>query len=76
MASKTLDERLIPSIQYVTPTTGGTVNVNASGHVRLLVNPALTISGGTVLGALTAFAVGSFATYIFNTTSSQWYRVG
>ncbi len=48
MASKTLEERLIPQVQYTTPTTGSTVTVNTNGHVRLLLNPAGSLLALTV----------------------------
>lgn len=48
MATKTIDERLIPAVQYTTPTTGSTVTVNSSGHVRLLINPAGSLLALTI----------------------------
>jgi len=101
-----INERLTPSTQYVTPTTGSTVNVNDAGALTLLINPAgtllaltialngsptdgdrinlgssqaittLTMSGGTIVGPLTTAAVGTFASYQYNATSSSWFRVG
>lgn len=106
MSTQTLDSRLVPTVQYVTPSTGDTVTVNSTGHVRLLINPSgslltltvalpgspsdgdliqigssqiittLTMSGGTIIGALTALAVATFASYIFNSTAGKWFRVG
>ena len=106
MATSTLDTRLIPSIQYTTPLTGGTINVNAGGYVKLLINPAgsllaltialpaapsngdvlelassqaittLTMSGGTIVGPLTAMAIGTFASYVFSTDADEWFRIG
>lgn len=104
--TSTLSVRLIPAIQYVTPTTGSTVNVNTNGYVRLLINPAgtlvaltvalpaspqdgdilelcssqvvtgLTMSGGTIIGALTSMAVATFAKYTYSATAAQWFRSG
>lgn len=101
-----MDTRLIPTIQYATPTTGQTVTATASGNVTLLINPAgtllaltvalngspsdgdrlniassqavttLTMSGGTVIGPLTTAAIGTFATYMYSGSSSNWFRVG
>lgn len=48
MATKTIDERLIPAIQYSAPTTGGTVTVNNTGFIKLLLNPAGTLATLTV----------------------------
>lgn len=48
MAYKQVDERLIPSVQYTTPSAGNTVNVNNSGHIRLILNPATTLATLTV----------------------------
>jgi hypothetical protein len=103
--SKTMDERLIPQIQYATPTTGATVNVASNGFVKLLINPAgsllaltvslpsspsdgdvlnlastraittLSMTNGTVIGALTSMAIGTFATYMYHTTTNEWWRV-
>lgn len=105
MASTTLDSRLVPTIQYATPTTGSTITASTSGNVTLLINPAgtllaltvalnaspsdgdaltiassqaitgFTMSGGTVIGALTTMAVGTFATYMYSATSAQWFRI-
>jgi hypothetical protein len=102
----TLNSRLVPTIQYVTPSTGGTVTVNTNGWVQLLINPSgsllaltialpgspsdgdivqlcssqavttLTMSGGTVIGPLTTLAIGTFATYIYSSTASVWFRIG
>ena len=106
MATKSIDERLIPIVQYATPTTGSTVTVGTTGYIQLVINPAgsllaltvalpgspqngdvlelcssqaittLTMSGGTVIGALTTMAIGTFASYIFNSTAGQWFRNG
>ena len=106
MANRTIDERLIPSTQYTTPTTGSTINANNAGNLTLLINPTgsllaltvalngspiegdrlnigssqivttFTMTGGTVIGPLTSLAVATFATYQFNATASQWFRVG
>lgn len=48
MATKTTDERLIPAVQYTTPTTGATITVNTTGHVRLIINPAGSLLALTV----------------------------
>lgn len=106
MATKTIDERLIPQVQYSAPTTGSTVTVQSTGHVRLLINPAgsllaltisfpgspsdgdvlqlgstqavttVTMSGGTIVGGLTSFVVGSTATYCYSVTASEWVKIG
>ncbi len=106
MATTTISERLIPCKQYVTPTTGSTVNVNTNGNVCLFINPAgsllaltvalpgspqdmdvleihssqvitgLTMSGGTIIGALTSMVIGTFASYRYYSDTSSWARVG
>lgn len=106
MTTSTIDVRLIPTVQYATPTTGQTITASVSGNVSLLINPAgtlvaltlalnpspsdgdiiniassqvvtgFTMSGGTVIGALTSLAVASFACYQFSATASQWFRIG
>jgi hypothetical protein len=48
MATKTVEERLIPQIQYVAPTAGATVNVNNNGYTRLVLDPATTLATLTV----------------------------
>lgn len=47
-SSSTLDPRLVPQTQYVTPTTGSTITVNANGNVMLFVNPAGTLATLTI----------------------------
>jgi hypothetical protein len=104
--SSTIDQRLIPTIQYVTPTTGNTVNANDAGNHTLIINPAgsllaltvalngspadgdvlkicssqvvttFSMTGGTIVGALTTLAVATFAAYVYNATASKWFRVG
>lgn len=36
----------------------------------------LTISGGTIVGALTSLAIGSCATYVYYSVASKWFRLG
>lgn len=104
--SSTIDQRLIPAVQYSAPTTGSTVTVNSSGNVKLLLNPAgtlatltvtfpsspsdgdmvqvgcsqivtaLTMNGGTIIGALGSFAVGGAGTWVFSATGSNWIKTG
>jgi cytosine/uracil/thiamine/allantoin permease len=66
----TTDLRQSQVIQYTTPVTGATINVNTTQIIT-----GLTMTGGTVIGALTTLAVGSFATYMFHATSAEWWRV-
>lgn len=40
MATRTIEERLIPTVQYSVPTTGATITASTSGNVTLLINPA------------------------------------
>lgn len=48
MATQTIDQRLIPVKQYVTPTTGSTVSVNSNGYVSLFLNPSGSLLALTV----------------------------
>lgn len=43
-----LDVRLIPIVQYATPTTGNTVSMNTGGYLTLMLNPAGTLVALTV----------------------------
>lgn len=91
--------------QYVTPTTGSTVNVTSARKVVLVINPAgsllaltiafagspvngdtlqmgstqavttVTMSGGTIIGGLASFVIGSSTTYRYNTTASEWVKI-
>lgn len=106
MATSTIDIRLIPVIQYTTPTTGATITANTGGNVTILINPAgailaltlalngspsdgdrlniaasqtvttFSMTGGTVIGALTTLAAATFATYVYSATAAQWFRAG
>lgn len=99
-------DRLVPIKQYATPTTGSTVTVNSTGHIKLILNPAgtllaltialpaspqdadilllcssqavttLTMSGGTIIGALTTMSIATFAQYTYNSDASSWFRTG
>lgn len=35
-----------------------------------------TMSGGTIVGALTSLTAAGFATFIYNSTASKWFRAG
>ena len=37
---------------------------------------ALTMNGGTIVGALASLAVGGFGTWVWSANSSQWFRAG
>jgi hypothetical protein len=105
MSSLTVDQRLIPQIQYATPVTGATVTANSNGAVRLLIDPtgtlatltvtfpsspsdgdtlqlgssqivtALTMNGGTIIGGLSSFAVGTAGMWVFSGTGSKWIKI-
>lgn len=34
----------------------------------------LTVSGGTIIGGLSSFAVGGFASYVYGSTANKWFR--
>ena len=53
------------------PTDGDRVRIGATQIVT-----ALTMNGGTIVGALVSLAVGGFATYVYNSDSVKWLRVG
>lgn len=53
------------------PQDGDTVEISSTQIVT-----ALTLSGGTIIGALTSMVVGGFAVYEYNSDSSQWFRTG
>lgn len=36
----------------------------------------LTMSNGTIVGALTTMAIATFAEYTYSSTTSQWWRSG
>jgi hypothetical protein len=94
------------TIQYVTPTTGQTVVLNASRDNTAFINPsgtlatltitlpstgvngdiqtittsqvitALTLNGGTKVGALTTLVLGGFASYQWSSSGSKWFKIG
>lgn len=53
------------------PTDGDILTLGSSQAVT-----TLTMSGGTVIGALTTLAIASFARYMYNATASKWFRIG
>lgn len=53
------------------PTDGDYLQIGSSQAVT-----TVTMSNGTVVGPLTTMAVGTFASYIYNSTASKWFRVG
>lgn len=104
--TSTISVRLVPQVQYATPTVGQTVTVNSNGSVVLHLNPAgtlatltiafpaspqdgdrvqigstqivttLTMSVGTIVGALASLAVGSGGTWSYSATAAQWIKIG
>lgn len=54
-----------------TPTDGDYVSLCSSQAIT-----TLTMNGGTVIGALTTAAIGTFASYIYNATTTSWFRIG
>lgn len=53
------------------PVDGQSVTISSSQIVTVL-----TMGGGTILGALSAMAVAGFARYIYNASTTSWYRAG
>jgi hypothetical protein len=37
---------------------------------------ALTMSGGTIIGGLTTLALGGFASFVYSSGASSWFRAG
>lgn len=37
---------------------------------------SLTLGNGTIIGAITTLALGAFATYIYSSDTSSWFRMG
>lgn len=35
-----------------------------------------TIGAGTIVGAITSLAIGSFASYVYRAANTSWYRIG
>lgn len=53
------------------PTDGDVFTITASQAVT-----TFSMTGGTVIGPLTALAIASFASYIYNATTTSWFRTG
>lgn len=53
------------------PADGDRITLGSSQVVT-----GLTMNGGTIIGALTALAVATFATYCFSSSASSWFRIG
>lgn len=54
-----------------TPTDGDILQMSSSQIVT-----GLTMSNGTIIGALTTLAVATFAQYTYSGTASKWFRSG
>lgn len=53
------------------PTDGDIVTIGTSQAVT-----TLTMNGGTIVGGLATLSIASFATYVYNSDSTTWYRMG
>lgn len=53
------------------PGNGDVVEIGCSQAVTIL-----TLSGGTIIGGISSFAIGGFATYCYSSTASKWFRIG
>lgn len=53
------------------PTDGDIVTIGTSQAVT-----TLTMNGGTIVGGLSTLSIASFATYVYNSDSTTWYRMG
>lgn len=54
-----------------TPSDGDKVQMGSSQAIT-----TVTMSNGTVIGPLTTMAIGTFASYSYNATTSSWFRIG
>lgn len=54
-----------------TPSDGDIVQMGSSQAIT-----TVTMSNGTVIGPLTTMAIGTFATYLYSSTTSSWFRIG
>lgn len=54
-----------------TPSDGDIVQMGSSQAIT-----TVTMSNGTVIGPLTTMAIGTFASYIYNATTTSWFRIG
>lgn len=53
------------------PLNGDTLQMGSTQAVT-----TVTMSGGTIIGGLTSFVIGSSATYRYNSTASEWVKTG
>lgn len=53
------------------PSDGDMVQLGSSQIIT-----ALTMNGGTIVGALTTLAVGGAGTWVYSSTSSSWIKTG
>lgn len=53
------------------PSDGDVLTMGASQTVT-----TFSMTGGTVIGALTTLAAATFASYMYSATASKWFRVG
>lgn len=54
-----------------TPSDGDIVQMGSSQAIT-----TVTMSNGTVIGPLTTMAIGTFASYSYNSTTTSWFRIG
>lgn len=53
------------------PADGKIITIGSSQAIT-----TLTLGGGTIVGTLTSFSAGSFATYLYKLSNTTWYRIG
>lgn len=53
----------------VAPVDGQAFTISSTQIVTLL-----SFSGGTIVGAITALAVGGFAKFVYSSSSGKWHR--
>lgn len=53
------------------PSDGDIIRFGSSQAVT-----TFTMSGGTIIGPLTALAIATFASYMYSATAAKWFRVG
>ncbi len=53
------------------PSDGDLISFGSSQVVT-----TFSMTGGTIIGALTTLAIATFASYIYSATASKWFRIG
>lgn len=65
----------LATLTVVLPSGSGMVDGKEISIASSQIVTALTVTG-TIVGTLTALAVGGFARFAYSVTSSKWFRTG